>query len=79
MIYSTCSLEPEENEQVIAAALTQRPSFTILDCRSELENLHTCGELVAQDINSLLSGPFLRTIPGVHGCDGFFAAILQRR
>lgn len=78
LIYSTCSLEPEENEQVIEAALTQRASFTILDCRSELENLRSCGELAAQQINSVLSGPFLRTIPGVHGCDGFFAAILQR-
>jgi 16S rRNA (cytosine967-C5)-methyltransferase len=79
VIYSTCSLEPEENEQVIEAALTQHASFTILDCRGELENLHTCGELATQDVNSLLSGQFLRTIPGVHGCDGFFAAILHRR
>ena len=26
----------------------------------------------------LVSGDFLRTIPGVHPCDGFFAAILQK-
>jgi len=29
-------------------------------------------------LESLTSGPYLRTIPGVHPCDGFFAAILQR-
>ena len=23
-------------------------------------------------------GPYLRTIPGIHPCDGFFAAILER-
>jgi 16S rRNA C967 or C1407 C5-methylase (RsmB/RsmF family) len=31
------------------------------------------------NITSLLSGPYLRTIPGVHPCDGFFAALIERR
>jgi hypothetical protein len=26
----------------------------------------------------LLSGKFLRTIPGAHPCDGFFAAVIKR-
>jgi 16S rRNA C967 or C1407 C5-methylase (RsmB/RsmF family) len=26
-----------------------------------------------------VAGPYLRTIPGVHPCDGFFAAILERK
>jgi 16S rRNA C967 or C1407 C5-methylase (RsmB/RsmF family) len=31
------------------------------------------------DIRSLVSGPNLRTIPGVHPGDGFFAAIVEKQ
>jgi hypothetical protein len=30
-------------------------------------------------MTSLLAGPYLKTIPGVHPCDGFFAALIERR
>ena len=53
-------------------------SFRVLDCRIELERLRSQGELRWEDIDSLASGPYLRTIPGVHPCDGFFAAILEK-
>lgn len=79
MVYSTCSLEPEENEQVVEQALSGKPAFNLLDCRVELERLRAEGELVWSDLDSLVSGRFVRTIPGVHPCDGFFVAILQRR
>ena len=78
MIYSTCSLEPEENEEVVEKALSKEPLFRVVDCRVELEHLRAEGELVWSDLDSLLSGRFVRTIPGVHPCDGFFVAILQR-
>ncbi len=79
LVYSTCSLEPEENEQVVEQALSGKPAFSLLDCRVELERLRGEGELVWSDLDSLLSGRFVRTIPGVQPCDGFFVAILQRR
>ena len=79
VIYSTCSLEPEENEAVVEKALAADASFQIRDCRAELELLQKSGELAWTDLDSLLSGPFLRTIPGVHPCDGFFAAILEKK
>lgn len=78
VVYSTCSLEKEENEDVIASALAGTNSFRVLDCREELERLRTSGELLWQDVASLCRGPFLRTIPGIHPCDGFFAAVLQK-
>jgi 16S rRNA (cytosine967-C5)-methyltransferase len=78
LVYSTCSLEPEENEEVIEEALSGQTSFSALDCRLELERLKTEGELVWDKIDSMISGRFVRTIPGVHPCDGFFVAILKK-
>lgn len=77
-MYSTCSLEKEENAAVVEKAMSVDDSFRVLDCRIELERLRSHGELRWEDIDSLTSGPYLRTIPGVHPCDGFFAAILQK-
>jgi 16S rRNA (cytosine967-C5)-methyltransferase len=77
LIYSTCSLEKEENENVIERALLRNTSVRVLDCRLELERLKTQGELICPDLDSLTSGPYLRTIPGTHPCEGFFAAILE--
>ena len=79
LIYSTCSLEPEENSGVIEKALAENSSFRLLDCRDALQELRADGELAWDDMDSLVSGTYLRTIPGVHPCDGFFAAIIQRR
>jgi 16S rRNA (cytosine967-C5)-methyltransferase len=78
LIYSTCSLEREENEEVIERALSEESSFRVIECRDELEKLRQEGELVWRDVSSLVRGPFLRTLPGVHPCDGFFAAILEK-
>jgi 16S rRNA (cytosine967-C5)-methyltransferase len=80
LVYSTCSLEREENETVVEAVLDGTVEFKISDLKGELEQLRQSGELSAGlDIGSLLDGPYLRTIPGVHPCDGFFAAMIERR
>jgi 16S rRNA (cytosine967-C5)-methyltransferase len=79
VVYSTCSLETEENEDVVREALSQDEGFRTIDCRSELDRLKQAGELVWSEPGSLTRGPYLRTIPGVHPCDGFFAAILEKK
>ncbi len=78
LVYSTCSLEKEENEDVVEPALAENNSFRLLDCHPELEALKAAGELTWPDPASLTRGPYLRTIPGIHPCEGFFAAILER-
>ena len=78
LIYSTCSLEKEENQNVVELALAENKSFHLVDCSSELENLRAVGQLTWPDPSSLTRGPYLRTIPGIHPCDGFFAAILEK-
>ena len=78
VIYSTCSLEPEENEEVVQKALAANPEFHLIDSRAELQRLKDNRALVIDNVDSLLSGPYLRTIPGVHASDGFFAAILEK-
>jgi 16S rRNA (cytosine967-C5)-methyltransferase len=78
VIYSTCSLEKEENKDVVEQTLMEDPSLSQLDCRAELDRLRSTGVLTWPDPPSLTKGPYLRTIPGIHPCDGFFAAILER-
>ena len=78
LVYSTCSLEREENEEVVHQALSGKNAFRIVDCDAELERLKTGGELTWTNPASLTRGRYLRTIPGIHPCDGFFAAILER-
>lgn len=91
LVYSTCSLEPEECESVVEEVLRENAAHRLVDCREELERLERDGELMSNSdrgssqatqrpitIDSLLRGPYLRTIPGLHPCDGFFAAIIER-
>src|SRR5271167_436291 len=77
-VYSTCSLEREENEDVVEKVLRDAAGFELRNCRAELERLRETGELLWHDLDSLLSGKFLRTVPGVQPCDGFFAAVVER-
>jgi 16S rRNA (cytosine967-C5)-methyltransferase len=78
LVYSTCSLENEENGSVIEELLPSATGFRLLDASKELQSLREAGELAWADIASLTRGPYLRTLPGMHPSEGFFAAILQR-
>jgi 16S rRNA (cytosine967-C5)-methyltransferase len=69
LVYATCSVLPEENEGVVAAFLAAHPGFAEGNAAAEL----------ARAGIALDTGPQLRIYPHRHGCDGFFAAILERR
>ncbi len=79
LVYSTCSLEKEEDESVVEEVLRKNESFRLRDSRAELAHLLNDRVLIAKDPDSLVHGPYLRTIPGVHPCDGFFVAIFERK
>jgi 16S rRNA (cytosine967-C5)-methyltransferase len=78
LLYSTCSLEREEDEAVVEQSLGENSGFRLLDCFAELERLRAEGEWISLDIAQFVRGPYLRTIPGVQRCDGFFAAVMER-
>ena len=68
LVYATCSLLAEENEDIVAGFLADRRDFGKLHCQDLL---------LLQEI-ALETGEYLRLLPHVHGTDGFFAAALQR-
>lgn len=80
LLYSTCSLEPEECEQVVEA-VTAKPgvqkTVRILPLAPLLDQLHSTGVLT-QPLPGVIRGDFLRTLPGTHPGDGFFAALFER-
>jgi 16S rRNA (cytosine967-C5)-methyltransferase len=83
VVYSTCSLEPEENEHVIAAVLAQTEGATIVPAGDVLDVLRDRG-ILAEGAperlrTCLTSEGFLRLIPGAFHTDGFFIAIIETK
>ena len=68
LVYATCSVLREENEAIVESFLESHPQFALGDAAAELKRAN-----VALD-----TGAMLKLYPHVHGCDGFFAAILDR-
>ena len=87
LLYSTCSLEPEENAAVVEACLTSSQNsidqWKKLDLRQEFDRLEREGIVAGDSVDALRTGGFrdgyLRTLPGLHPCDGFFATLIERQ
>lgn len=73
LVYCTCSLEPEENEQQVAAFLARTHGFSVWPIAPD--EVGGCSAFITDD-------GFLRTLPsqwrGRGGLDGFFAARLVK-
>ncbi|MFZ4762063.1 MAG: RsmB/NOP family class I SAM-dependent RNA methyltransferase [Alphaproteobacteria bacterium] len=72
LIYSTCSLFTQENEQQVEALLANNPEFQIIPARQLWYGLNL-GEAPAS------VGQYLRLSPALSQTDGFFAAVLERK
>ncbi len=71
LVYATCSLLPEEDEEQVRAFLGRHPGFSLLP-------LSVAWAEAGAPAPPPGEGEFLLTSPARHGTDGFFAAILQR-
>jgi 16S rRNA (cytosine967-C5)-methyltransferase len=82
VVYSTCSLETEENEQVVAAALGTTPNARPVSLEPRIEALLAEGILTASGADRLRScltaEGSLRLLPGIFPTDGFFIALMER-
>jgi 16S rRNA (cytosine967-C5)-methyltransferase len=70
LVYATCSVLREENDDVIENFLRERTDFVVMPLKEiwGKERALTVGD-----------GTFLRLLPHVHDTDGFFTAVLRRK
>jgi 16S rRNA (cytosine967-C5)-methyltransferase len=69
LVYATCSLLAEENEEVMQSFLREHSDFHPAD---------TAAILVRHGLAQLAENDAIRLYPHRHGCDGFFCAVMQR-
>ena len=69
LIYATCSLLREENEAITEAFLSANADF----------NLVPANQILAQQQIALDTGEYLKLLPHLHGTDGFFAAVFEKK
>lgn len=72
LIYATCSLLKSENEAVVEKLMRGRDGLELISPR-EVWGAERGDSIVDA------TGQFLMTRPDLHGCDGFFAAVIRRR
>ena len=69
LVYATCSLLADENEQIAAGFVAAHPEFSLLPAK----------EILAQQHIELDTGDYFRLFPHLHETDGFFAAVFEKK
>jgi 16S rRNA (cytosine967-C5)-methyltransferase len=69
LVYATCSILDEENEEIVQSFLAAHPEFSLVPMK----------DILAENKIPLEMGDYLKMLPHVHQTDGFFAAALQRQ
>jgi 16S rRNA (cytosine967-C5)-methyltransferase len=69
LIYATCSLLADENEAIADAFLSANSDFVLVPANT----------ILAQQQINLDTGNYLKLLPHLHGTDGFFAAVFERK
>jgi 16S rRNA (cytosine967-C5)-methyltransferase len=82
VVYSTCSLEPEENEQVVGAVLAENQNARQISLALRIETLAKTGILTGSGADRLrdclTEEGALRLLPGKLDTDGFFVALIEK-
>jgi 16S rRNA (cytosine967-C5)-methyltransferase len=82
VVYSTCSMEAEENEQVVAAVLESSDGMRVASANVRIEEMRRDGIVTASGAGRLTGcmtrEGYLRLLPGVFHTDGFFIAMMER-
>ena len=69
LVYATCSLLDEENEDIVTAFLATHADFALVPMK----------DVLAEQKIALDMGDYLKLLPHLHQTDGFFAAVLERK
>ncbi len=68
LVYGTCSLLSEENEEIVSEFLAAHPEFHIVPA----------GTILKKQGIEIEADPYLHLYPHIHETDGFFAAVMER-
>jgi 16S rRNA (cytosine967-C5)-methyltransferase len=69
LVYATCSILDEENENIVTQFLAANDAFSLVPMKEVLEEQRIALEM----------GDYLKLMPHRHQTDGFFAAVLERK
>jgi len=69
LVYATCSILEQENQAQAQLFLQNHPDFELVDA----------APILAARTPLQIDGPYLSLRPDVHGTDGFFAAVFDRK
>lgn len=69
LMYSTCTLTYEENQRVVETFLQKQKDFELIDLRGAFR----------LDLSFFTPEGYFLSLPHLHGTDGFFAVLMQKR
>ena len=69
LLYSTCTINPAENEENVRWFLENHPLFETVDISGRISGIEEASMKQGQ----------LQLLPGIHPSDGFFVAVMKRK
>jgi 16S rRNA (cytosine967-C5)-methyltransferase len=76
LVYATCSLLPQENQGVAENFLAKHPEFEVVPAAEVLKPLFPKDQL---PLGCSADNPWWQLWPHIHGTDGFFGAVFQKK